>query len=400
MIFGKIIKSILCLVLLASLMCGCQVAGEDTSEADTANSRENLLVWSYYETEAQQEALDKIIDGFNEVQSEYIASWEYVPMTEFSKKLAMGYTENALPDVVILDNPDMPYYIKAGLLEDISDIAKETGIQSDFYDVLLGTVYENGKLYGVPFNCNNTALFYRKDIFEEEGLSVPSDWQELSDTAKAVTKNGQYGFLMCSIEGEQGGFQVLPWILSAGEDIESLGGEKTAKAYEFLYNLIIDGSMDPNCINYSQIDVARKFINGEAVMIQNGPWIIPMLEEAGIEYAVAPLPADERASSVVGGENLTIIRGKNAEGGKDFIKYVLSDEVLESFCEESSVLAPKKTLEINYDDNMMVFADQMDKAVLRTQNKRWNAICSDVSGGLEKMLSQNMSAYDVAQILK
>lgn len=93
-------------VIACLLLAGC---GREASEEKPEESeREKIVLWSYYETEAQHDALDELIRGFNLDQEQYEASWEYVPMTEFSKKLTMAYTEQALPDLVLIDNPDMP----------------------------------------------------------------------------------------------------------------------------------------------------------------------------------------------------------------------------------------------------------------------------------------------------
>ena len=87
-------------VIACLLLAGC---GRGTSEEKPEESqREKIVLWSYYETEAQHDALDELIRGFNLDQEQYEASWEYVPMTEFSKKLFMAYTEQALPDLVLI----------------------------------------------------------------------------------------------------------------------------------------------------------------------------------------------------------------------------------------------------------------------------------------------------------
>ena len=102
--------------------------------------------------------MDTLTQGFNDSQEKYQVMWEYVPMTEFSKKLSMGYTENVLPDMVLIDNPDMPTGIKTGLFVEITDIAKELCMQEEYYPAVLETVYDGETCYGLPLNCNNLAL--------------------------------------------------------------------------------------------------------------------------------------------------------------------------------------------------------------------------------------------------
>ena len=62
------------------------------------NKKEELVLWSYFETDAQQEGLDALIQAFNLSQQQYLARWEYVPMTGFNKRLSRAYTEHDLPE--------------------------------------------------------------------------------------------------------------------------------------------------------------------------------------------------------------------------------------------------------------------------------------------------------------
>ncbi len=374
--------------------------GDGVSGGAGTREKERLVIWSYYETTAQQEAMDELTEGFNAVSQSYTLEWEYVPMTEFSKRLSIGYTENAMPDLVIMDNPDMPYYIKTGLLEEITDMEGELRLYEDYYSALLGTVYDKGKLYGLPLNCNTVALIYHTEMLQEAGIAPPENWQEFQEAVKALSGDGRYGFLMSAITGEQGAFQIMPWILSAGEDIREIGGDGTAKAYDFLYGLIASGGMDPNCINYSQIDVARKFIQGEAAMMENGPWILPMLEEAGISYGVTFLPADERRQTVIGGENIGILKGKNTKGAREFLRYCAGDQVMSAFCEKTGVLPTKRRLAGEGDGKTDVFRRQMENAVLRTENEHWSALRDRLPEGIYEMMAEGRTAEEIAASLR
>ena len=180
--------------------------GKNSQEEAKGAQKEQLVVWCYYETDAQRQAMDELTNGFNEASADYRITWEYVPMTEFSKRLSIGYTENALPDLVMMDNPDMPYYITTGLLADISDMEEELGLKELYYPVLLDTVYDKGKLYGLPMNCNNTALIYRRDLLEEAGVEPPDDWETFAEAVERLSIDGRYGFLMSGIAGGQGAF--------------------------------------------------------------------------------------------------------------------------------------------------------------------------------------------------
>lgn len=393
---------LVCMMALLSAAAGCG-SRHEREEAERAE-REKIVLWSYYETDAQMEALNELVRGFNLSQNVYEASWEYVPMTDFTKRLTMAYTENALPDMALIDNPDMPACIRTGMFEDITEFLQKRKVEEEYYSSLLQTVTYDGRLYGIPFNCNNVGLIYKKDVLQEAGIGAPpATWEELEKVAARLTKGEQKGFLMSAMEGEQGAFQILPWILSAGENHHTIGGAKTVEAFEFLGRLVEEGYMTGDCINLSQTDVARMFVQGKAAMMENGPWVLPMLEEAGIDYGVSPLPARERNSVIAGGENLGILKGKNVEGAQAFFDYCMQDKVMLAFCSQSCVLPVKKNLELSDGEKfagMSVFQEQMEQAVMRTSLPAWNSLSHTLSEAMYYMVAGEMDAAQAADFLR
>lgn len=385
-------------VIACLLLAGC---GRNTSEVKPEESeREKIVLWSYYETEAQHDALDELIQGFNLDQDQYEASWEYVPMTDFTKKLMMAYTEQALPDLALIDNPDMPVCIKMGLFEDITEFLEELQVQENYYPDLLQTVTVDGRMYGIPAVCNNVALIYNREYLKEAGVEPPENPEELKTAAEKLTTEERKGFLMSGIGGEQGAFQILPWILSAGEPVDRMGGEGTVEALTFLHELMEKGCMTHNCINLSQTDVARVFASGEVAMMENGPWVFPVLKEAGIDYGVSALPTGGQSSVIAGGENLGILRGKNIKGAKLFLEYYNQDMVLRKFCEKTHSLPAKTGVRMRNQSDMQVIEDQMKGAVIRSRIPSWNTMSGKLTEAFYRMTVGEITPEQAAACLR
>lgn len=365
--------------------------------------REKIVIWSYFETQAQRQGMDELVRDFNQSQNFYEAEWEYVPMIGFNKSLSSAYTENNLPDMAILDNPDMPEMIQLGLFEDITDYAKEWALEETFYPSILDTVRYENRYYGVPFNCNNTALIYNTAIFEEEEVMPPETWEELREAALSLTTEDRAGFLLCGIEGEQGAFQLLSWLLAAGENPSEVGGEKTVEAFSFLKTMLDDGSLAQNCINLTQTDVAREFVDGRTAMMQNGPWVYPMLDESGIEYGVIPIPGKVQGTAVVGGENIGILKGKSLDGSIKFIQFCMEKENITDFCSEANVLpgnmeyakavAEEKT-------NLKAVVEQMENAVTRTTIPYWGNVSECLTDGFFSLVAGEKTPEEIAEDIK
>ena len=59
------------------------------------------------------------------------------------------------------------------------------------------------KICAIPYNISTPVMYYNKDLFEKSGLdpdSPPTTWEELLETAKAITKDvgGYHRFSCCA----------------------------------------------------------------------------------------------------------------------------------------------------------------------------------------------------------
>lgn len=387
-------KYLLAVTAIALLLSGC---GQTKEETKQQAEKVPLTIWCYYETDAQQAGMDWLANGFNMEQDEYEISWEYVPMTEFSKKLAMAYTEEGLPDLAIIDNPNMSMCIQTNMCEDITEFAERLGVQDTYYPAALEPVMNEERIYGIPVTCNNVALIYNKKMFQEAGVEPPQSWEELKEAAEKLTTDTTDGFLLSAIEGEQGAFQLLPWILSAEEERTEIEEEGIREAFSYLYELMEKGYMTENCINMSQTDVARMFINEKTAMMENGPWILPMLEEAGIDYGICKLPVNR---VIVGGEDLAVMKGKNLAGAKLFLKYYNQKEIMNKFCEMTSGISPKIQENTNTEDVLDIFREQMDNAVVRSAIPYWNKLSKALPEEFYHMTVGEESSEKAAEHLK
>ena len=99
-------KRVLAAIMTAAMICtglagcggnaGTASAGTDSSKK-TAGGKEEVVIWDYFETDAQKNMMQDIIDGFNESQEEYEASHVYVPFADYEKQLTLGMASGEVP---------------------------------------------------------------------------------------------------------------------------------------------------------------------------------------------------------------------------------------------------------------------------------------------------------------
>ncbi|GAA4015382.1 ABC transporter substrate-binding protein [Actimicrobium antarcticum] len=50
-----------------------------------------------------------------------------------------------------------------------------------------------GETYWYPYDYNFCWMYYRKDLYQQKGLKVPTTWDQMADNCKALTEGGKFG---------------------------------------------------------------------------------------------------------------------------------------------------------------------------------------------------------------
>jgi multiple sugar transport system substrate-binding protein len=193
------------------------------------------------------------------------------------------------------------------------DPAIYTFDDSVFWDPETKTINaETGTLHAVPVNPFLPILHYRADLYEANGLPVPTTWDQLYENAKVLNDPPQmYGI---SQRGQRGTFDVtfdvLAYIWSHGGDIfaDQKGGDftvtinspETLAGMETYLKLARDVG-HPSTAGQTQTNVIQNMATGRAGHIQGVP---------------APALFDDPAqSAVVGMVNYAQVPGTDTMSG-------------------------------------------------------------------------------------
>lgn len=237
-------------------------------------------------------------------------------------KVLQQASSRTLPDVLMLDNPDVQQIAASGALSPLSDY----GLNADGLvpAVAKANTYK-GKLYGLQPVTNSIALYYNKKLLSAAGVTPPKTWDELKAAAKKLTTGKTYGFAMSNINTYEGTWQFLPFFWSNGGDEKNIDTTGATQALQFDLDLQNDGSMSKSSINWAQADVNNQFIAGKAAMMINGPWQLPALNAAkGLEFDSVPIPTRTGEATVapLGGEAFTVPQTKDTAKMKLAGKFV------------------------------------------------------------------------------
>lgn len=387
-----------------SLACASTLFAATAVTASAADKKE-VVIWDYFETDAQKQMMQSLIDEFNASQDEYEASHVYVPFADYEKQLTLGIASGELPDLVILDGCGMASFIQLGLFGDISD----ADINWDEYmEGPMESTMLDGKHYGIPFATNCTALFYNKDLFDAAGIDYPDEnttWDEFHEMAKALTKDGVSGFGNAATNTDEGTFQCLQWLYTAGGSYTDI--EDGVDAYKLMQEMIEDGSWTKECVNWTQSDVNNNFMAGNLAMQQNGPWQIPGIEANApdLNYGVTVLPkkdADsEQATSILGGENMGVVNKDDTSGAEAFLKYYDQTDVMVDAMKQYGSYPPKtEAAKDSYwtdDPIQKAFLTQIDTSIPRGPRAAWPSYSSAIQTGFQEVMTSAKTPEQAAK---
>src|SRR3954454_20925224 len=257
--------------------------GASSSSGDSVKS---LSILDYYNNDPDKSLVQKGLDSCASKLGITIQR-ETVPGDTLIQKVLQQASSKTLPDVLMLDNPDVQQIAATGALAPLGDF----GINANgFAPGPVSAATYKGELYALQPGANTIAIFYNKDILDKAGVKPPTTWAELKTAAKKLTTGSQYGFAFNATADYEGAWQFLPPMWTNGGDETNLTSPQVAGALQLWKDLVDDGSASKSVVNWKQSDVNDQFIAKKAAMMLNGPWQIPTLDKSGIKYGVVPFP--------------------------------------------------------------------------------------------------------------
>ena len=374
-----------------SVLSGCEGSSggtddakkEGSSSSDSGKAAE-VTLWHYFEHEAPD--LEAVAEKYNESQDKIHVTCTYVSREELMNQYTIGAVSGELPDIGMVDSPDMASYISLGVFEDITqELDGWDGLDQIYEGPLSSCMDADGNLYGIPNNTNCLTLCCNMDVLRAAGFDTPpTTWKNLNRYEKTTdAANGVYGFAMCAIGTEEGTFQLIPWLQSAGGSVADLGSAESVKAIQFLSGLVEKGYMSKEVVNWQQSEAYNAFCAGKAAMFESGTWQLADIDEKindTFEYQYALLPKDKEYASVIGGENFGVCTGTEYKDEcVDFLKFLMNAENNADFTAAAAKLPIRKDAVAlkdlwTTDERYVVFNDAMNYAVARGPHAQWPTI--------------------------
>lgn len=251
----------------------------------SASEEGKLLIW----------ADENRVEVLNHVKEYFVA--EYGVPVEIQEKAFGDIRDNMAveapsgegPDIIVGAHDWLGALVSNGLISPIELGDKK----DDFYPVAIEAFSWGEDVYAVPYAIEAVGLIYNKDIIPDP----PNSFVAFEEIVRNTTdeEEDMYGFIMPQPDP----YHTFPFMSAAGgyvfgtaedgtlnpNDI-GLNNEGAILGLQKLDNLYEDGVIP--FVDYQTM--TSLFTNGQVGMMLTGPWALPSLEEAGIDYGFTQLP--------------------------------------------------------------------------------------------------------------
>ena len=235
----------------------------------------------------------------------------------------------------------MAGFVSDGLFANISDVWASEGWDSSMASTMPSVTF-NGKQYAVPYSYYQWGIYYRKDIYEANGISIPKTYDEFLDNCKKLKAKGIASVAIGTkyLWTAAGWFDYINMRTNGLDYHINLMLGKTKYTDQGVVNTFKNWAkaIDAGCFmddhqNYSWQEAQPPLINGEAASYLIGNFIVNNLPEetqAQLDFYQFP-PIDP--SLELGEDAPTEIifmpaNAQNVENGKKFMAFFAQPENL------------------------------------------------------------------------
>jgi multiple sugar transport system substrate-binding protein len=212
-------------VMLLTAAAACSSSGSSPSSTGSAssstfgvNATGTVQFWA---RTVSKTLAQKLVSEFNATHKNLQVKLTLTSINDDVTSLATSIRAGDPPDVVGLNDIDMPTFTRNGSFMDLTAAINKLSYKSALSPGHVGLATYQGKEYGVPYWADLSVLWYNKTLFKKAGLDPnkpPTTYAEILSDAQAINKLGN-GINGATFAGNcQGclGFTVQPGIWADG----------------------------------------------------------------------------------------------------------------------------------------------------------------------------------------
>ncbi|MXM64618.1 extracellular solute-binding protein [Streptomyces sp. HUCO-GS316] len=313
---------------------GCAAGTDDGGAAD---GKVTIEMW-HGQTETAKKALEKLVARFERSHPDIkVKLGGGVLADAMLQKVTAGLAAGSYPDIAYIFGSDLASIAVSPQVADLSDTVRSGPTPwTNYWAPARDAVTVKGKVRAAPALLDSLAVVCNKKLFREADLPLPAagwTWQDFQDTAKKLTDKGRgrFGTGWPGAGDEDTVWRLWPMIWDLGGDVIAPGGKSIGfadsgvRAFEVVDALARDESVyiDPKPGSEQMYQV---FMSGRMGMTLTGPWQLPDIQQAKVDYHAVPLPSfSGRPVTISGPDTWTVFDNGSAreQAARTFVSWMM-----------------------------------------------------------------------------
>ncbi|MGQ9629246.1 MAG: ABC transporter substrate-binding protein [bacterium] len=265
------------------------------------------ITYSYWGGAVEHDAVEKMIQLFNQKYPDIKAETVYIPQ-DYAIKLQTMIAGGNAPDVMKLTAGEFRDWLLRDVFMDLTPLFQKDpeAKLDDFVEIKVENFSVGGKVYGLSGCVEPTVMFYNKDLFDKAGIAYPPadpekpwTWDQFLEVAKKLTKEEGGKIVQWGVEFTHEWYGWMPMVWSNGGDMYNadatkmiLNEPKAVEAIQRVADLEIKHKVDPISTTLQQLGLGsdQMLATGRVAMYVDGQWKTGDLAKMKFLMGVGVLP--------------------------------------------------------------------------------------------------------------
>lgn len=354
---------------LCVILCGCR--NKDDSI---------VLKFSTWGSASEMSIIKPITAEFERQNPNIKIKIMHIPQDYF-KKLHLLFASNLAPDVLLINNLNIPQY--SNFLVDLTEYVSK----KDYYPQSIDGMSIDNSLYAIPRDVSTLVIYYNKSMFKKNNIAFPKDdWSmdDLLKTSKALTNNQHWG-----ISFEPNVYYLNPFVNYYGGNITK-NLEKNQKGIKLYKDLAYKYNIAPTISQVGSRTLAQMFLEEKIAMHISGRWLVPKYREcAEFDWDVINFPKWSASSDTSGWAV-----SKSTKHKKEAIKFILflsNNKNISKMTKDGLIVparydvAKSKIFNLGKPQHSNVFTNSVEKSEATKVTKNYNKMIDVLNDKIFKL---------------
>lgn len=313
------LAGIAALTLAAAGCTGSSGSGQGSSGASPTGTV-TIQFW-HAQTQVDATVMQRLVSAFNASHPHIVvqASSGGTSTGDLLPKVTTAIAAGTYPDIAYIYGSYAANIAQSGKTVDLASRIHEPGFNwNDFYPASRQIASPGGKVIGFPALIDNLSVIYNKKLFAAAGVPNPSPdwtWADFRDAAKRLTDPAKHIY---GVNYPVGGdlldtsWRFFPGLWQRGGQVLSQDDKQALfNSPAGVQNLTLWQQMAADDKSVYLDPTAGKaeplFTSGHLAMFVSGPWEVPTLNQAKVDWADVQLPAVNGNHQTVSGPDNWVI---------------------------------------------------------------------------------------------